>query len=64
MLTAQVRMFERSLLKRNLGKTKAILCTPVLIWGHQGEVAYKRRMPGEGDTFRERKWTRVSCKVL
>ena len=57
-----VRIFERVVLKKNLGKTKAMVCTPGLIWGQQGTAAYKRRWTGEQDTFLELKKTRVSCE--
>ena len=33
------------------------------IWGQQVAEAYKRQATGEGPIFRERKETRVSCKV-
>ena len=62
-LTTMVRNFERVGLHTNLNKTKAMICTPRFIWGHQGAKAYKRRSTGEGPTFPERKKTRVSCEV-
>ena len=58
-----VRMFERVCLQTNLGKTKAMICTPGFIWGQHGAEAYKRRALGEGQNFRESKGTRVSCEV-
>ena len=42
-LTEMVRMFERVGLQKNLGKTKAIVCTPGLVLVQQGAAAYKRR---------------------
>ena len=60
-LTTMVRMFERVVMQTNLGNTKAIICTPGVIWGKQGVEAYTRRATGEGPTFCKRKRTRVSC---
>ena len=62
MLTVVVQIFERVGLQMKLGKTKGMVFTPGFIWGQLGVAAYKRRATGEGDTFRERKKTRVSCK--
>ena len=62
-LTAMVRIFERSGLQTNMGKTKAMICTPGFIWGQQGAEAYKRRATGEGPNFRERVKNRVSWEV-
>ena len=32
----------------NLGKTKAMVCTPGFIWVQQGEAEYKRQVIGDG----------------
>ena len=61
-LTVMVRMFERVDLRKNLSKTKAMICTPGFIWGHQVVETHKRRDTGEGPIFRERKRTRVNCE--
>ena len=53
-------MFDRLGLHRNLGKTKAIVCTSGFIWRKQGTEAHKKRATGEGDMLREWKKTRVS----
>ena len=58
-LTVTVVMFQRMGLEMNLEKTKAIVCTPGFIWEKWGELAYKRRATGEGETFRGRKKTKV-----
>ena len=50
-------------LKTNLGKTKVMVCTPGFIWGKRGELVYKRLARREGETFRYRKKTRVSCTM-
>ena len=55
-------MIERVGLHTNLGKTKAMVCTPGLIWGQKEVEEYKRRDMGEGATFREWNKNRVSCK--
>ena len=44
-------------------KTKATVCTPRLMWGKWGELAYKRQATGESETFRERNKTRASCSM-
>ena len=62
--TAQIKMvrvFKNVGLQTNLGKIKAMTFTLGFIWVQQRVVAYKRRAPGEGDTFGERKRTRVIC---
>ena len=63
MLTTMVRSFERFGLKKNLGKTKTMICTPGFILGQQRAEAYNRRATWEGTTLLERTRTRVSCKV-
>ena len=60
-LTVTVAMFRRMGLGTNLENTKAMVCTPGFIWGKVGDLAYKRRSTGEGETFIERKKARVSC---
>ena len=39
------------------------MCTPGYIYGKWSETAYKRRVSGEGETFRERKWAKVTCTL-
>ena len=55
-----VRIFEMVGLQKNLSKSKSMVCMTGLIWGHQGEKAYKWRDTREGPSFWERKITRVS----
>ena len=52
-LTMVVSMLERVGMQKDLGNTKAMVCTPGLIWGRQGTAMYKRRASGEGGTFRK-----------
>ena len=40
-----------------------MVCTHGFIWDNWEETAYKRRVTGEEETFREWKKTRVSCTV-
>ena len=47
-LMEAVRMFERVGLQTNLVKTNEMVCTPGLIWGEMGVLAYKRRARVEG----------------
>ena len=62
-LTTMVRIIERVGLQTNLGKTKAMLCTPGFICGKQGDEVYKRRATW-GGTFWESNRTMVSCEVF
>ena len=55
-------MFRRMGLQTNPGKTKSMVCTLGLIWGKQGAAEYNWKARSEGDTFIERKITRVSCE--
>ena len=57
-----LRMFDRVGLQINLGKTKAIICTPGFTLSQKDEVAYKHMDTGEGSTFRYRNKTRASCE--
>ena len=59
-LTAVVSIFDRVGLLTNIGKTKAMVCTPGFIKGQQGTATYKSIAKGEGGTFQERIKTRVS----
>ena len=57
-VTEMVKMFERLGGIKNIGETKAMVCTLGFIWGQQGTSAYKNRATGEGGTFWEQKKTR------
>ena len=52
-LKVVARIFERVVLKKNLGRTKAIGCTVGFIQGKLGVAEHNQRVTGEGDTFRE-----------
>ena len=60
-LTVMVAMFWRMGLDTNMDKTKSMVCTTGFIWGILSDTTYKQRATGEGDYFRERKRTWVSC---
>ena len=62
-----VRMFKSVGLQKNLGKTKAMVCTPGFIWGQQGESEYKKRATGEAANVLERNRNMVifkECEVM
>ena len=44
-----------------MGKTVSMTCRPCATIGNQSEVAYGRKMTGEGPTYQERKRERVEC---
>ena len=48
-------------LRTNVGKTVSMTCRPCPAAGNQSEVAYRRKMTGEGPTYRERQKERVEC---
>ena len=58
---ALVGLFERVGLRTNVGKTVSMTCRPCTAAGNQSEVAYGRKMTGEGPTYRERLKERVEC---
>ena len=60
-LSVIVDILNRVGLEIKLEKTKVMVCTPDFIWGHIREEAYNQIDMREGEMFRERKWTRVSC---
>ena len=54
-LETMVDMFIQVVLKMNLDKTKAMVCTLGFIWGKIREAAYKRRETGRRRCFRRGK---------
>ena len=54
-------MFDRVGMQTNVGKKVGIVYHPCQAAGTQWEAAYKRRMTGEGITYRERQRARVKC---
>ena len=57
-----VGLFDRVRLNTKTGKTVRINCRTCTAAGNQSEEAYRRKMMGEGLTFRERKRERVECR--
>ena len=51
-MAVMVKTFKRFGIHKKLGNTKAMVCTPGLIWGYKGEAVYKWRAMGEGETLR------------
>ena len=49
-----VGLFDRVSLRTNVGKTAGMVFFPCQAAGTQSEVAYGRRMTGEGPSYRER----------
>ena len=60
-LNILVGLFERMGLKVNIAKTKFMICLPSSHHSHISLDAYKCKMTGEGDTYRERKRRKVQC---
>ena len=56
-----VDLFARVGLKTNTEKTKVMVCLPGAIRTYYSEHAYKRKLEGQGDTYRQRKRRRVQC---
>ena len=56
-----VGLFDRIGLHTNVDKTVSMTCRPFPTAGNQSEVAYERKIMGEGPTYRERKIERVEC---
>ena len=58
---ARVGLFDRVGLRTNVGKTFRMVCQPSQAAGTQSVVAYRRKMTGEGPTYRERQNEQVEC---
>ena len=46
---------------KNIEKSKAMVYTPLYIWGKWGYNAYKRQAAGDGATYMEKKRVWLSC---
>ena len=57
-----VDLFDRVGLRNNAGKTVGMVCRPFQAAGNLSEMAYGRRIIGEGPTYRERLKGRVSYR--
>ena len=58
---ALVGLFERVGLCTNVGKTVSMTCRLCPAEGNKSEVAYGRKMTGEGPTYHKRQKERVDC---
>ena len=56
-----VDLFSRVGLRTNTDKTKVMVFLPGSIRTYYSEAAYKRKIEGEGDSYRQRKRRRVAC---
>ena len=56
-----VGLFDCVGLQTNVGKTVSMTCRPCPTSGNQSEVAYGRKMTGEGPMYLERKRERFEC---
>ena len=54
-------LFGRVGLHKNVGNTVRMICRPCRTTGTQSEASYKRRMTGEGITYRYIQILRVKC---
>ena len=57
-----VGLFGRLVLRNNVLKTVGMVCRSFQTSGTQLEVAYGKRMTGEGPSYRERQKGRMQCK--
>ena len=57
-----VGLFDRVGLRTNVGKTVGMACHPCQAAGNLSEAEYRRRVTGEGPTYRERLKGQVSCR--
>ena len=60
-LDVLVALFRRCGLRTNTDKTKVMTCLPGHIRGSLSDPAYRRRLDGHGDSYRQRKRRRVNC---
>ena len=58
-----VGLFDRVVLKTNMGKTVGMVCCPCQEAGTQSEAVYGRSMTGSGTSYRKRQWSRIQCTV-
>ena len=58
----QIGLFDRVCLQTNVVKTVGMVCRPYLAARNQSGAAYRRRITGEGPTYRELLKGRVSCR--
>jgi len=61
-LNVLVTLFQKVGPETSVDKTKIVVCHPSLVRTHLSDEACKRRLTGEGLSFRERKRQRVQCQ--
>ena len=59
---ALVGLFDRVGLHTNVGKTVSMVCHPCQAAGNITQTAYRRRLTGEGRSYREQQRDRVECE--
>ena len=59
---ALVGLFDRVVLQKNVRKTVRMVCHPFQAAGNITKAAYRRRLMGEGNSYRERQRDRVECE--
>ena len=61
-LSALVAIFDRVGLRTNVDKTVSMACHPCWVGtGNQTTEGYRRKLTGDGSSFRERQKERVAC---
>ena len=59
---AMLGLFDRVVQQTNVGKTVGMVCHPYQAAGNITQTAYRRRLTGEGSSYREWQWDWVECK--
>jgi len=65
-LNVLVTLFQKVGLETNVDKTKILICHPSFVrthLRHLSDEAYKRRLTGEGLSYRDRKQQRMQCQL-
>ena len=57
-----VGLFDRGGLQTNVGKTFGMVCHPCPAARNITQAAYRRKLTGEGRSYRERQRERVECE--
>jgi hypothetical protein len=55
-------LFRRVNLEANMKKSKSMICLPGKVQGHISSLAYKRRMIGEGESYKDRKRRKIQSE--
>ena len=57
-----LRLFDKVVLRTNVGNTVGTVCRPFQVASIQSEAAYGRQMTGEGPSYQNRQKGRVQCR--